>query len=104
MPNPNCEVCHGTGTYTITIGGDGYGDKCCGTMDCDDQPCQSCDDYPTPAEEKLQAEMARDCERAIKQAKVWDEVFDKIFRHERNSTGVDRRHWADKPQENDDAG
>jgi hypothetical protein len=50
VPNPNCERCHGTGLVTIQIGGDGYGDKCCGVMDCDDQPCTSCGEFETPEE------------------------------------------------------
>lgn len=81
MPNPNCEVCHGTGLYTITIGGDGYGDKCCGTMDCDDQPCTSCDDYPTPTEERLEAEIERDMKQAQAQVKVWDSFLNQLMRN-----------------------
>jgi hypothetical protein len=50
MANPNCERCHGTGLITIQYGGDGYGDKCCGLADADDQPCPSCDDYDYPPE------------------------------------------------------
>jgi hypothetical protein len=41
----------------------------------------------------------RACEYTMK---VIDQVMDSLFRYERNTTGVDRRHWADKPQENDD--
>jgi len=37
-----CDRCNGRGLISITIGGDGYGDRCCGTMDCDDQPCPEC--------------------------------------------------------------
>jgi hypothetical protein len=39
-----CEFCGGTGLRSVTIGGDGYGDRCCGTMDCDDQPCGFCNE------------------------------------------------------------
>jgi hypothetical protein len=43
-PDPDCERCRGTGLVTATIGGDGYGDRCCALMDCDDQPCPECCD------------------------------------------------------------
>jgi hypothetical protein len=42
----------------ISYGGDGYGDKCCGLADADDQTCPSCDDYETP-EAKLEAATLR---------------------------------------------
>lgn len=38
-----CEHCDGTGLVTIQYGGDGYGDKCCGLADADDQPCPECE-------------------------------------------------------------
>lgn len=42
FPEPECERCHGTGLVTISYGGDGYGDRCAGLADADDQPCPDC--------------------------------------------------------------
>lgn len=42
----DCDVCHGTGLVTITYGGDGYGDRCCGEHDADDQRCPACQPDP----------------------------------------------------------
>ena len=35
-------------------------------------------------------------ERWMAQVKVWDSFFDQILRHERNWTGVDKRHWTER--------
>lgn len=37
-----CDACDGTGTRHATIGGDGYGGKCCGEMDVEGT-CDWCD-------------------------------------------------------------
>lgn len=37
-----CDACNGTGIRSTTIGGDGYGGKCCGEMDVEG-PCDWCD-------------------------------------------------------------
>lgn len=37
-----CERCDGSGEVSVTIGGDGYGGKCCGEMDCEG-PCPDCE-------------------------------------------------------------
>ena len=42
---PSCPRCHGTGTVSVTIGGDGYGDRCCAEMD-GEGPCPECEDEP----------------------------------------------------------
>jgi hypothetical protein len=34
----------------------------------------------------------------------YQQLLEALRQLEHNTTGVDRRHWADKPQENDDAG
>ena len=57
---------------TITIGGDGYGNKCCGEMDCDDQPCTSCgafDDYEEDGPMDLEDQLERALDAAFPAAK-----------------------------------
>lgn len=44
-----CDVCHGSGLVTRQYGGDGYGDRCCGLADADDQPCTACQPDPYAA-------------------------------------------------------
>lgn len=33
LSKKTCETCNGTGEIETTIGGDGYGGRCCGEMD-----------------------------------------------------------------------
>lgn len=42
--NPDCERCGGSGTVNVTIGGDGYGGRCCGEMDCE-ADCPECEEW-----------------------------------------------------------
>lgn len=37
----DCEFCGGAGTVEITIGGDGYGGRCCAQADVE-APCPNC--------------------------------------------------------------
>jgi hypothetical protein len=82
VSNPNCEICNGTGIRKIsyTIGGDGYGGKCCGEMDVEgEEPCEFCGDYLSPAEERLAAEIEQSFQTAANQVKVWDHFYNKLM-------------------------
>ncbi len=39
-----CANCGGTGLVSRQYGGDGYGNRCAGLADADDQKCEDCED------------------------------------------------------------